>query len=200
MTFAVIIQCFSFFRAFWSILVLGAVICIVSISLQLSDKFTNSPLSTVVESTIYPVSEIAYPAVTICNKNRFNKERCQEAEGKFIPNADNETIEMFRLLITSMNQLEFGAFDEFEEEIFNFTSEQLDTLNLTEVFEFVMLSCEEIFTGRCWWRNKYLNCCEDFFYLTRSEYGLCYSFNSAVTDIGREKEVRRFAHLLTRFF
>lgn len=171
---------------------LGAVLLIVLISLQLSDKFSNSsPLSTVVESTIYPVSEIAYPAVTICNQNRFNKERCQEAAEKFVPNADNETVEMFRLLLISMNQLEFGAFDNFGEEILSFSSEQLDNLNLTEVFEFVMLTCDEIFT-KCWWRNKYLNCCDDFLYLTRSEYGLCYSFNNAVTDIGREKQVRPF--------
>lgn len=168
---------------------MGAIFCIILISLQLSDKFSNSPLSTVVESTIYPVSEIAYPAVTICNQNRFSKQRCQEAERKFIPTADNETIEVFRLLLTSMNQLEFGAFDEFHEEIFNFTSSQLDGLNLTEVFEFVMLTCDEIYTGRCWWRNKYFDCCDDFFYLARSEYGLCFSFNSAVTEIGLEKEV-----------
>ena len=186
-----------YFRVFWCILVLGAIFFIIFISLQLSDKFSNSPLSTVVESTIYPVSEIAYPAVTICNQNRFSKERCQEAEEKFIPKADNKTLEMFRLLLSSMNQLEFGAFDEFHEEIFSFTSEKFDSLNLTEIFEFVMLTCDEIFTGRCWWRNKYLNCCEDFFYLARSEYGLCFSFNSAVNDIGLEKEVRKLKPIVT---
>lgn len=179
-------------RLFWCILVLCAILSIASVSLELSDKFSNSPLSTVVESTIYPVSEIAYPAVTICNRNRFSKERCTEAEAKFLPNADNKTLEMFRLLVSSMNFLEFGALDEFDEEIFTFSSDQLDSLNLTEIFEFAMLTCDEIFTGRCWWRNKYMNCCDDFFYVTRSEYGLCYSFNSAVTDIGREKEVSSF--------
>lgn len=53
-----------------------------------------------------------------------------------------------------MNGLEYGAYDEFDESIFNFTSLELDKLNLTEVFEFVMLKCEEIFVGKCWWRNK----------------------------------------------
>jgi hypothetical protein len=53
-----------------------------------------------------------------------------------------------------MNGLEFGAYDEFYEEVFNFTSTELDSLNLTEVFEFVMLKCDEIFVGKCWWRNK----------------------------------------------
>lgn len=168
-----------------------AVFSVVYISLQLSQKFSNSPLSTVVESTIFPVAEIAYPAITICNHNRFHRERCKEAEAIFLPNADDETIETFRLLIASMNGLEFGAFDEFYDEVFNFTSAELDKLNLTEIYEFVMLKCEEIFIGKCWWRNKYAeSCCSNFFELQRTEYGLCYSFNGAVSDIGKEKEVR----------
>lgn len=168
-----------------------AVFGIVYISLQLSQKFSNSPLSTVVESTIFPVAEIAYPAITICNKNRFHKERCEEAAEKFLPGADNETIHIFKLLVASLNGFEFGALDEFYEGVFEFSSPELDKLNLTEVFEFVMLTCEEIFVGQCWWRNKYWkSCCDDFLVLQRSEYGLCFSFNSAVSPIGKEKEVR----------
>lgn len=192
MTRSIIAFLLNTFRAIWSLLVTSAVFGIIYISLQLSRKFSDSPLSTVVESTIFPVAEIAYPAVTICNMNRFHKERCEEAEKKFLPNANEETLELFRSLILSMNELEFGAFDEFQDEVFNVTSKTLESLNFTEVFEFVMLKCDEIFVGKCWWRNKYCKCCDDFFYLTRSEYGLCYSFNSAVTDVGKVKEVRRW--------
>lgn len=147
-----------------------------------------------VESTIFPVSEIAYPAITICNHNRFNKERCKEAEMKYLPNATEETIEIFRLLMASMNSFEFGALDEFYEEIFNYTSTEISNLNLTEVFEFAMNSCEELFTGRCWWRNKYFECCENFFEIQRTEYGLCFSFNNAVNDIGKAKEANESLH------
>lgn len=165
---------------------ISAIAGIIYISLELSEKFSNSPLATVVESTIFPVSEIAYPAITICNQNRFHKDRVVEAAKVFIPKADNETSRIFQLLVKSMNQLEFGAFDEFDKELYNFTSPLLDSLNLTEIYVFVMLRCEEIFTGKCWWRNKYVECCEEFFYLTPSEYGICYTFNSAVTTIGKE--------------
>jgi acid-sensing ion channel, other len=177
-------------RAIWSIFVVFAIFSIVYISLQLSQKFSNSPLSTVVESTIFPVAEIAYPAITICNSNRFHKGRSEEAERKFLPNANNDTLEIFRILILSLNAIEFGAFDEFYEEVFNFTSSELDALNITEILDFIMLKCDEIYTGKCWWRNKYWECCDNFFYLARSEYGLCYSFNSAVHEIGKMKEVR----------
>lgn len=182
------------FRAIWALLVTAAVFSIIYISLQLSEKFANSPLSTVVESTIFPVAEIAYPAITICNHNRFSRERCEEAEGKFVPNADNETLAIFRTFVLSLNQMEFGALDEFKLDIFNFTSPLLHSLNITEIFEFAMLRCDEIFIGKCWWRNKYMDCCDDFFLLTRSEYGLCYSFNSAITASGMEKDVRTSAH------
>lgn len=131
-----------------------AIFSIIYISLQLSQKFSNSPLSTVVESTIFPVTNIPFPAVSICNNNRFHRERCEEAEGKFLPNADNETLEVFRILLRSLNGIEFGAYDDFYEEVFNFTSTELNSLNLTEVFDFVMLKCDEIFVGKCWWRNR----------------------------------------------
>jgi hypothetical protein len=36
-----------------------------------------------------------------------------------------------------------------------------------------------------------LECCDDFFHITRSEYGLCFTFNSAVTASGLEKEVSK---------
>jgi acid-sensing ion channel, other len=166
-----------------------AIFSIVYISLELSVKFSSSPLSTVVESTIYPVSEIAYPAITICPNNRLNAQRCTEAEQVFLPNASDSTLKVFRLLLAGMNNLEFGALDEFYSEIFDYTSDELNQLNLTELFEYTMLSCEHIFTGTCWWRNKYYNCCDDFFVLQKSEYGICYSFNSAVNEIGLIKEV-----------
>jgi hypothetical protein len=99
-----------------------------------------------------------------------------------------------------MNNIEFGALDEFEEEIFDYSSADLTELNLTEVYEFTMLTCEEVFTGKCWWRNKYYNCCENFFELQNSEYGMCFAFNSAVSDIGFAKSVIIWIHLTIKFY
>lgn len=186
-----------FSRVIWGLLVVTAIASVVWISLELSDLYNESPLSTVVESTIFPVAGIAYPAITLCNQNRFNRERCEKAEMKFLPSADQETLEIFRILVLSLNQLEFGAIDEFYEDVFNYTSPVLDKLNLTEIFDYVMLTCDEIFVGKCWWRNKYMTCCNEdgLFLQVRSEYGLCFSFNNAVTEIGREKDVRNSFHL-----
>lgn len=182
-------------RLFWGSLVTVAVAGVIYISCQLSQKFSNSPLATVVESTMFPVSDIPYPSVTLCLNNRFSAARLDEAHKKFLPKADNETSKIFHLLLLSLNRLEFGAMDEFHEEIFNFTSNELNKLNLTEIVEFMLLTCEEIFIGRCWWRNKYYeNCCDDFMYLVKSEYSLCYGFNSAVTETGKAKEDNSSIH------
>ncbi|CRK87198.1 CLUMA_CG001003, isoform A [Clunio marinus] len=157
--------------------------------------WSESPLSTVVESTIFPVSEISFPAITICNTNRFHKERFLKAKDIFLPDADRETREEFQLFLTNLNNSQFGAFDEFDEKAFNLTPTmelKLNSLNLTEVFKFVMLSCEEIiFNDKCWWRNKYFNCCDNLIYLQRSGYGLCYSFNNAVSNIGLRRKVEK---------
>lgn len=92
-----------------------------------------------------------------------------------------------------MNNLEFGALDEFYDETFEISSPVLNKINLTELFEFTMLNCEEIFTGKCWWRNKYFNCCSDgYIHHQKTEYGICFAFNSAVNEIGMEKDVRNY--------
>lgn len=176
-------------RLFWGSLVTVAVVGIIYMSLELAKKFSDSPLATVVESTMYPVSDIPYPSVTLCMSNRFNAAKFEEAHKKFLPKADVKTLKIFHLLLTSLNSLEFGGLDEFNEEIFKFTSNELNQLNLTEIIEFMLLTCEEIFISRCWWRNKYFdNCCDDFMHLVKSEYSLCYGFNSAVTEDGKKKE------------
>lgn len=36
--------------------------------------------------------------------------------------------------------------------------------------------CEELF-DTCWWRHRYFNCCE-IFGKQKSEYGICFGFNS----------------------
>lgn len=79
-----------------------AIFGIAYVSMLLSRKFSDSPLSTVVESTIYPVAEIPFPAITICNTNRFNQQRVDKAEKKFLANASKEVLVAFRSLVETM--------------------------------------------------------------------------------------------------
>lgn len=64
-----------FHRFTWVILVILAAIGTVHVSLLSQQRFQNSTLATVVETTIFPIYDIPFPAVTICNYNRLNYDR-----------------------------------------------------------------------------------------------------------------------------
>lgn len=59
-------------RYTWVILVILAAIGTIHVSLLSQQRFQNSTLATVVESTNFPIYDIPFPAVTICNFNRVN--------------------------------------------------------------------------------------------------------------------------------
>lgn len=86
----------------------------------------------------------------------------------------------------TLSVFEYGSFDEFEESLQQPTFSQLTHINITDIYLFMMYRCEDLFTGICWWRNKYMNCCA-IFGQQRSEYGICYSFNSIVNDMGKSR-------------
>uniref|UniRef100_A0A336LTZ8 CSON001499 protein n=1 Tax=Culicoides sonorensis TaxID=179676 RepID=A0A336LTZ8_CULSO len=172
-------------RIIWIILVATAMIGVGYVSFLLSERFKSTPLATVVESTIYPVADIAYPAVTICNYNRVNWKRIDEVKQKYIPNASEITQQNFESYLTVLNRLEYGSFDEFVG-IDDWDLTQLEHIDLLELYKDVAYQCEELFEdATCWWRNRYFNCCEKFVQ-QRCEYGLCLSFNSATNRDGYE--------------
>ncbi|XP_063706306.1 pickpocket protein 19-like [Culicoides brevitarsis] len=159
---------------------------VIYVSLLLSERFNSTPLATVVESTIYPVSDISYPAVTICNYNRVNWNRVEAAKRKYIPNATENVVKQFESYLKTINRLEYGSFDEFQD-IDTWDIDALEHIDLLELYRDVAYTCEEMFdsTATCWWRNKFFNCCQ-IFHTQRSEYGICLSFNSVTNSDGHE--------------
>lgn len=117
----------------------------------------------------------------------------QKFKGKLyrrvLPNGSAKEISVYLAMMKIFNGFEYGSFDEFTEVLKVPEFEELNHINITDLYEEVMYTCEEMFSGRCWWRNKYLNCCA-IFEKQRSEYGICYSFNSGITKEGAVKMVR----------
>lgn len=70
---------YAAYSIFWCLLISIAAVGVIFISLLIQSRFHNSPLATVVESTTYPVYEISYPAITICNYNRIDWDRVDGA-------------------------------------------------------------------------------------------------------------------------
>lgn len=67
------------YRITWCVLVVLALLGVLYVSHLLQVKFASSLIATVVETTFFPVFEIPYPAVTVCNYNRINWERVPAA-------------------------------------------------------------------------------------------------------------------------
>lgn len=111
---------------------------VFDVSLMLQERFSSKPLATVVESIIFPVYEIPFSAITLCNYNRINWKKIDTAIDKFIPNANNRTNEIFINLVKAFANIEFGSFDEFIE-LKNKSLIELEHLNLTAVFETVVI-------------------------------------------------------------
>lgn len=66
-------------RLLWLILIGMAGAGILYVSLLVQRRYTANGLATIVESTVYPIAEIPYPAVMVCNYNRVNWKRVPAA-------------------------------------------------------------------------------------------------------------------------
>lgn len=167
-------------KVIWACAIIIASAAMVYSCILLSNRFRTSLLSTVFESTNYKVTEIPFAGVTVCNNNRLNYNKTDAAIEKFFPNKSSTETETFVKFVRILQNNEFGSFDEFvpiEDE--NVT--EIDKLNITEIYEFMMHDCEDFFVS-CQWRNTKFNCCE-WFSKQRTEYGVCWSFNS-YTNVG----------------
>lgn len=167
-------------KVLWALSIITATAGMIYCSFLLSERFSNSKTSTVFESTNFKVSEIPFAAITICNNNRQDYNKTQASLEKFLPNRTKKEEETFIKFIHILQNQEFGSFDEFTV-LKDDDLTTMESLNITEVYEFLMHDCEVFFVS-CWWRNKPFKCCE-WFSKQRTEYGICWSFNS-FTNVG----------------
>lgn len=169
-------------KLLWAVAILSAFVTMAYCCILLSNRFKTSLISTVFESTNYKVSEVPFPAVHLCSQNRLNYNKTNEAVEKFFPNRSKDETETFVTFLKIMQNMDYGSYDEFEVIRQNNVTE-INKLNLTEVYVFMMLDCEVFFVS-CSWKKVPFNCC-DLISRQITEFGICWSFNSA-TNVGSE--------------
>lgn len=169
-------------KLLWAVAIVLASAGMVYCCISLSNRFRASKLSTVFETTSYKVTEIPFAAVTLCNNNRINYNKTDEALNLFLPNHTEGEAETFVAFVHILQNQEFGSFDEYEV-LKGHDVTRISKLNVSKVYEFMMHDCEVFFVS-CWWRGKPFKCC-DLFSKQRTEYGICYSFNSH-SNVGSE--------------
>lgn len=115
--------------------------------------------------------------MTICNKNRLNWSRLQEAKAKFLLPAHRNTSkeELFTEIIGLYDTFTFGRFDRFET-LGKAPLHELNYVNFTAVARFMAWRCWELLTN-CQWRSHVHKCC-DIFMERRSQLGFCLAFNT----------------------
>ena len=62
-------------RIFWIFVVIGFLTLGISLTIRIVRKWQTSPIITTIESTNYPLSKVAFPAVTICPNFKGIKEK-----------------------------------------------------------------------------------------------------------------------------
>lgn len=164
-----------FEKLLWSVGIISATAAMIHSCTMLSGRFSASLLSTVFESTSFKVSEIPFAAVTLCNNNRLDYNKTNAAIATLFPNRSQSETETFVKFVHALQNMEWGSFDELIVVSEDDTTE-MDKLNISQVYEFMMHDCEAFFVS-CSWRKVPFNCC-DHFSKQLSEYGICWSFNS----------------------
>lgn len=167
-------------RIIWAVAVLVALCGMAFCCALLQQRFANSKIATVFESTQFMVAEIPFAAVVVCNNNRINYTKTEEAVEKFVGNGSQAEKEVFVKFVRILQNQEFGSFDEYEV-LLNESVAFMDHLNISEVYEFMMHDCDKLFVS-CRFRDDDFNCCE-LFSKQISMYGICWSFNS-MTNAG----------------
>ncbi|XP_023701694.1 pickpocket protein 19 [Cryptotermes secundus] len=152
------------------------------------NRYQTSPTMTVLQSTNFPIENLPFPAITICNLHHVRWDKAILFQEKYLSDADNLTVDAFFRLVSALSVVNFGDFDMIGTYFGNSTedAERLADLNITFLMMEVISSCDELFVEQCWWRNLDYDCCS-LFELQKTEYGFCYSFNSETSQYRRPR-------------
>ncbi|XP_034099225.2 pickpocket protein 19 [Drosophila nasuta] len=174
-------------RFVWLCTFICAFLGAVYVCLILSQRYNDGNFQTVVDSTRFPVYRIAFPVITICNRNRLNWQRLAMAKSRFMANvSDAVQLQLFERIVGSYDGMSFGEFRAFGS-LRNEATQQLSHINFSLVVDFMTWTCDELLTD-CMWRHYPYDCCE-IFSKRRSKNGLCWAFNSLETVEGKRMQL-----------
>ncbi|XP_033606268.1 sodium channel protein Nach isoform X3 [Cryptotermes secundus] len=159
---------------------LWAAVCIVCITVAVImmkivwNRFNESPTVTNVETTNYPIWNIPFPAVTLCNNNKVY----QPAAIKLAENLSTQlhlnysvVLEVLRMLPALINPRKIDLQQAHMAQDMLFRA----GYNITDLMLELAPPCEEILV-KCIWQDAESNC-SDLFQVSKSVLGVCCSFN-----------------------
>nr|XP_034834229.1 sodium channel protein Nach-like [Maniola hyperantus] len=152
------------------------------------------PLIVTMDST-YPISNIEFPAVTLCNFNRISKEALEKRVTEYLANKkrNNESraeILMFFKQLGRLVDFSYNKTLQAQSVLYSFAN-YLDNNDIGELMEDTMAKnrisilqlappCEKMLV-RCAWAGELIDCVENF-KVQRTVHGHCCAFNLVIRD------------------
>lgn len=150
--------------------VIAAVLLHVSWQMNL-----KTPTLTVIESTHYSISNVYFPAVTICNMNIVSAKRAMSLAKNLTKPSNvtpDELSNMFRLILHFQA---IGVQNQTEYELLH-SILQMNNLSMVNLTTVLKPSCNDMIKG-CEWKGNTVRC-DEIFQTIKTGEGLCCSFNS----------------------
>ncbi|XP_052753360.1 sodium channel protein Nach-like [Galleria mellonella] len=164
-------------RVIWIIMLIGALVCSISLIWETFDKYNRAPLVTTQMPEGIPVNSIIFPAIGICTTNRISK-RAVDALAKELLKAERNKKYNEQTMLTLLYGL--GQLYDLQPVNENIVSSMrlhlaLGDYDVHELIKNLTPSCEDLLI-RCAWNDDPKNCSELFdFRLTMNGY--CCTFN-----------------------
>ncbi|XP_063539375.1 sodium channel protein Nach-like [Cydia strobilella] len=168
-------------RIFWTILTGLTYAALIYMLMNIWKATLSNPLLVTMDSSTYPIAEIDFPAVAVCNINRISmksvKKRAVEIyqnQRQKQPNATLKDIEWY--LLEAGRLLDYSYNESLRLRLLKFSAQTAeDSQKNIEEMERLAPSCEEMLL-RCSWNGQEVNC-SHIFTMRRTVLGHCCAFN-----------------------
>ncbi|XP_033210034.1 pickpocket protein 28-like [Belonocnema kinseyi] len=159
-------------RVIWSLVCISFLLLALTMMVLVWYRFSKTPTTTTIDTTTYPIWDLPFPAITICNHNKV-----------YLPKARTFTKDMLKFgfkqqeidrLFDLLPQLIRPA---FANENFTHVPAILESLGLSteELMKYLMQPCEKMLL-HCGWLDKIYDC-NKIFKVSKTSEGFCCSFN-----------------------
>ncbi|KAI9552641.1 putative amiloride-sensitive sodium channel [Daphnia sinensis] len=167
-------------RAMWTLVFLGGILFSGYFCWQMWNKWEDSPVLMSLDSNRYPLKNIPFPAVTICNVNKVSKTKLLQFMED--PRYKDVTYEKMQETLRYMTKLDRAITNEKELEYLNGYYEALNisSLDLFEILRESAPSCKDMIMDCIWLGLP--SPCFDYFSFVPTDDGICCTFNGAKYD------------------
>ncbi|XP_034472139.1 pickpocket protein 19 [Drosophila innubila] len=170
-------------RLLWALALLSALTVLIYVAYLLGERHQRHHFHTIIADSHWPIQNIAFPVIVVCNKNRLNWSRLPQIIQRY--NISLAQQPLLERVLTAYDALSFARFDVFAP-LKDQPLQTLNHLNFTRIATEMAWRCDELL-AECRWQTESRDCCE-LFRPRRLPLGSCLAFNEveqrAIVEIG----------------